>query len=64
MRPARRVDDSGSADVIVGPVTVTLQDALEVTQESFGPFSLTTHSKVENHRRASNDLLFPRQIRW
>jgi hypothetical protein len=44
------VDDSGSADMIVGPVTVTLEDALEVTQESFGPFSFTTHSKVEDHR--------------
>jgi hypothetical protein len=37
------VDDSGSADMIVSPVTVTLEDALEVTQESFGPFSFTTH---------------------
>src|SRR6266851_861845 len=50
MRPARCVDDSGSADMIVSPVTVTLEDALEVTQESFGPFSFATHSKVEDHR--------------
>src|SRR5271167_3460559 len=50
MRPARCVDDSGSADMIVSPVTVTLEDALEVTQESFGPFSFTTHSKVEDYR--------------
>jgi hypothetical protein len=50
MCPTRRVDDSGSADMIVSPVTVTLEDAFEVTQESFGPFSFTTHSKVEDHR--------------
>jgi hypothetical protein len=49
MRPARRVDDSGSADMIVSPVTVTLEDPLEITQEPFGPFSFTTHSKVEDH---------------
>src|SRR6266481_8567752 len=49
MRPARCMDDSGSADVIIGPVSVTLEDALEVTQESFRPFSFTTHSKVEDY---------------
>jgi hypothetical protein len=45
MRPARCMDDSSSADMIVSPVTITLEYALEVTQESFGTFSFTTHSK-------------------
>jgi hypothetical protein len=44
------MDDSGSADMIVSPVTVTLEDALEVTQKSSGSFSFTTHSKVEDYR--------------
>jgi hypothetical protein len=34
MRPTRCVDDSGSADMIVSPVTVALEDALEVGQET------------------------------
>jgi hypothetical protein len=50
MRPTRCVDDSGTADMIVGPVTITLEDALEVAQEPFGSFSFATHSKVEDHR--------------
>jgi hypothetical protein len=51
MRPACCVDDSGSADMITRSVAIALEDPLEVTQESFGAFSFTTHAKVEDYRR-------------
>jgi hypothetical protein len=47
MRPTRRMHDLGSTNMIVGPVTITLQDPLEVAQEPFGTFP--THPKVEDH---------------
>ena len=50
MRPTRCVDDSGSADMIIRSVAIALEDPLEVTQESFGTFSFTTHAKVEDYR--------------
>jgi hypothetical protein len=57
VRPARCVDDSGSADMIVSSVIVTLQDALEVAQEPFGSFPFATHSKVEDHRSSRPAVL-------
>jgi hypothetical protein len=45
MRPACRVHDARSADMIVGSVAITLQDPLEVTREQFGTFSFPAHAK-------------------
>ena len=49
MCPAGRVHDVGAADVIVGRVTVTLEDALEVAQETFGSLPFPAHAEVEHH---------------
>ena len=57
MRPARRVHDLLSTDMIVSPVTITLQDPLEVTQEPFGTFSFPAHPKIEHHRSARATVL-------
>jgi hypothetical protein len=62
VRPARRVDDSSSADMIIRPVAVTLENALEVAKEPFGslhrrpklPICYFEHARgSEVHRRKS-----------
>src|ERR1700741_379611 len=50
--------DIGAARVIVGRVTVTLEDALKVAKETPGPFPLPAHAEVEHHH-STRPAIFP-----
>jgi len=49
VRPTGCMHDPRTTHMIVGRVTVTLQDAFKVSQEPFGTFSLPAHPKIEHH---------------
>jgi hypothetical protein len=49
VRPAPRMHDLGSADMIVGAVAIALEDALEVAQEPLGTLSFPAKPKVKHY---------------
>ena len=58
MRPAaRRARASGSTDMIVGAVTVALEEAFEVAQEPLGTFAFPAKPEVKDHRSGRMTVL-------
>jgi hypothetical protein len=53
VRPATRVNDLRSSDLIVGRVTVRLQKTFELSQKLFWSIPSSAQTEVEHHRDAS-----------
>src|SRR6516162_8060553 len=57
MRPARRVHQLLSTDMIVCAVTVALEDAFEVAKKQLRPFPSAAKPKIKHHRSTRSAVL-------
>src|ERR1700760_4110360 len=59
MRPTTGVHHVGPAHLFVSGIAVSLQNAFELSQKSFGSFPSTAQSKVEDHT-ATRPAILPK----
>src|SRR6266478_9416403 len=58
MRPTRRIHDFGATHLVVGSVSIALEDSFKVSQKLFRPFSVPTKPELED-RRTSRPAILP-----
>src|ERR1017187_6283218 len=57
MRPATRMNDLRSSDLIVGRITIRLQKTFELSQKLFRSIPSSAQTEVEHHRSSRSAIL-------